>query len=161
MGCRTYTAKIEGEEIQKSFLRECRTYISEIEGEEAQKSFLRGCRACVFQCGRVVVCLRHPHHFASYHHIISHNITSYIILHQWHKNWIQSQSLANASWKWKCAKARSKLREIQSYQPCHKKGYLSLQSMDLFLYEAWISFFTMQEQKGRCFFAEGSKTVCM
>jgi hypothetical protein len=53
-----------------------------IEGEEAQKSFLRGCRACVFQCGRVGVCLQHPHHFASYHHIISHNIKSYIILHQ-------------------------------------------------------------------------------
>jgi hypothetical protein len=69
------------EEVQKMFLRGCRTYIPEIEGEEAQKSFLRGCRACVFQCGRVGVCLRHPHHFASYHHIISHNITSYIILH--------------------------------------------------------------------------------
>jgi hypothetical protein len=59
----------------------CRTYIAEIEGEEAQKSFLRGCRACVFQCGRVGVCLWHPHHFASCRHIISHNITSYIILH--------------------------------------------------------------------------------
>jgi hypothetical protein len=80
-GCRTYTAKIEGEEVQKTFLRECITCITEIEGEEAQKSFLRGCRACVFQCGRVGVCLRHLHHFASYHHIISHNITSYIILH--------------------------------------------------------------------------------
>jgi hypothetical protein len=81
-GCRTYTAEIEGEEVQKTFLWGCRTYIIEIEGEEAQKSFLRGCRACVFQCGCVGVCLRHPHHFASYHHIISHNITSYIILHQ-------------------------------------------------------------------------------
>jgi hypothetical protein len=80
----TYTAEIEGEEVQKTFLRGCRTYITEIEGEEAQKSFLRGCKACVFQCGRVGVCLRHPHHFASYHHIISHNITSYIILHQCH-----------------------------------------------------------------------------
>jgi hypothetical protein len=44
-GCRTYTAEIEGEEVQKSFLRGCRTYTTEIEGEEAQKSFLRGCRA--------------------------------------------------------------------------------------------------------------------
>jgi hypothetical protein len=26
--------------------------------------------------------LRHKHHSASYHHIISHNIASYIILHQ-------------------------------------------------------------------------------
>jgi hypothetical protein len=31
---------------------------------------------------------------------------------------------------------------------------LSLRNMDLFLYEAWISFFTMHEKKGRCFFAE-------
>jgi hypothetical protein len=81
-GCRTYTPEIEGEEVQKTFLRECRTYITVIEGEEAKKSFLRGCRACVFQCGCVGVCLRHPHHFASYHHIIPHNITSYIISHQ-------------------------------------------------------------------------------
>jgi hypothetical protein len=111
------------------FLRRCRTYITEIEGEEAQKSFLRGCRACVFQCGRVGVCLRHPHHFASYHHIISHNITSYIILHYRHKNRIRSQSSANASSNKKCAKARIKLREIEFYQPCHKKGSLSLRSM--------------------------------
>jgi hypothetical protein len=111
------------------FLRGCITYITEIEGEEAQKSFLRGCRACVFQCGRVGVCLRHSHHFASYHHIISHNITSYIILHQRHKNRIRSQSSANASSKLKYAKARSKIREIQFYQPCHKKGSLSLRSM--------------------------------
>jgi hypothetical protein len=33
--------------------------------------------------------------------------------------------------------------------------------MDIFLYEAWIFFFTKHEKKGRCFFAEGSKTVCM
>jgi hypothetical protein len=98
-GCRTYITEIEGEEVQKTFLRGCRTYITEIEDEEAQKSFLRGCRACVFQCGRVGVCLRHSHHFASYHHIISHNITSYIILHQRHKNRIRSQSSANASSK--------------------------------------------------------------
>jgi hypothetical protein len=38
---------------------------------------------------------------------------------------------------------------------------LSLQSMDIFLYEAWIFFFTKHEKKGRCFFAEGSKTVCV
>jgi hypothetical protein len=38
---------------------------------------------------------------------------------------------------------------------------LSLRSMDIFLYEAWIFFFTKHEKKGRCFFAEGSKTVCM
>jgi hypothetical protein len=97
-------------------------------------SFLRGCRASVFQCGRMGVCLRHHRHFASYHHIISHNITSYIISHQWHENWIRSGFSANALSKWKSAKARSKLREIQFHQPCHKEG--------ISLCEAWISFFT-------------------
>jgi hypothetical protein len=37
-------AEIEGEEVQKTFLRGCRTYTAEIEGEEVQKSFIRGCR---------------------------------------------------------------------------------------------------------------------
>jgi hypothetical protein len=133
-GCRTYTAEIEGEEVRKTFLRGCRTYITEIEGEEAPKSFLRGCRACVFQCGCVGIWLRHHHQFASYHHIISHNITSYIISHQWHENWIRSWFSANASSKWKSAKAQSKLREIQFHQPGNKEG--------ISLCEAWISFFT-------------------
>jgi hypothetical protein len=39
MGYRTYTAEIEGEEVQKTFLRGCRTYTTEIEGEEAKKTF--------------------------------------------------------------------------------------------------------------------------
>jgi hypothetical protein len=30
-----------------------------------------------------------------------------------------------------------------------------------YFYEAWIFFFTKHEKKGRCFFVEGSKTVCM
>jgi hypothetical protein len=38
---------------------------------------------------------------------------------------------------------------------------LSLRSTDIFRYEACIFFFTKHEKKGRCFFAEGSKTVCM
>jgi hypothetical protein len=78
-GYRTYTAKIEGEEVQKTFLRECKTYNTEIEGEEAPKSFLRGCRACVLRCGCVDVWPHYHHYFASYHYIISHNITSYIL----------------------------------------------------------------------------------
>jgi hypothetical protein len=70
----------------------------------------------------------------------------------------------------KGAKARSQLRQLQLHQPEHR-GDFSLRSMDIFfLYEAWISFFftkheffffTKYEKKGRCFFAEGSKTVCM
>jgi hypothetical protein len=38
---------------------------------------------------------------------------------------------------------------------------LYLQSMDIFLYEAWIFFFTKHEKNGRCFFAEGSKMACV
>jgi hypothetical protein len=42
---------------------------------------------------------------------------------------------------------------------------LFLQSMDVFtkygyFHEAWIFFFTKHEKMGRCFFVEGSKTVC-
>jgi hypothetical protein len=40
-----------------------------------------------------------------------------------------------------------------------KKG--SLFAKHGYFYEAWIFFFTKHEKKGRCFFAEGSKTVCM
>jgi hypothetical protein len=32
---------------------------------------------------------------------------------------------------------------------------------DLSLDEAWFFFFTKHKKKGRCFFAEGSKTVCV
>jgi hypothetical protein len=38
------TAEIQGEEVQKTFLRGYRTYTAEIEGEEDQKMFLRGFR---------------------------------------------------------------------------------------------------------------------
>jgi hypothetical protein len=38
---------------------------------------------------------------------------------------------------------------------------LSLQSKDIFLYEAWIFLFTKHEKKGMCFFAKGSKMVCV
>jgi hypothetical protein len=53
---------------------------TEIEGEETQKTFLRECR--VWACFRVGMCLRHKHHAASYHRIILHSITSYIMSHQ-------------------------------------------------------------------------------
>jgi hypothetical protein len=41
---------------------------------------------------------------------------------------------------------------IEEGIPFAKHGYFC---------EAWIFFFTKHEKKGRCFFAEGSKTVCM
>jgi hypothetical protein len=66
MGCRTYTAEIEGKEVQKTFLRGCRTYTTEIEGEEAQKTFLRGCRVWVWLRVRV------------FGHSFAHYITSFI-----------------------------------------------------------------------------------
>jgi hypothetical protein len=119
-----------------------------INGKEAQKSFLRGYRVCVFQCGCVSVCLRHHYHFASYHHIISHSITSYIISHQRHENRIRSWSSANASSKWKCAKARSKFREIQLHQPCHKRRDPSLRSMDIFMKHGFFSLRSMKRREG-------------
>jgi hypothetical protein len=53
---------------------------TEIEGEVTQKTFLRGCRVWVWFC--VDMWLQHKHHTASYHRIISHSITSYIMLYQ-------------------------------------------------------------------------------
>jgi hypothetical protein len=55
--------------------------------------------------------------------------------------------------KGKYAKAQSKLKNTVSSALLQKKGPL--------VYEAWIFFFTKHEKKGRCFFAEGSKTVCI
>jgi hypothetical protein len=113
--------------------------------------------------------------FASYHHIISHSITSYIISHLWHE--LTTKSIfGEYSVKWKCAKAQS--RKIQLRQLCCKRRVLLFTKHGCF-YEVWkflrgmvvftkngyshearIFFFTKHEKKGRCFFAEGSKTVC-
>ena len=96
------------------------------------------------------------HHIITSLRITSHH-TSYCIKDT---NWIWSWFSANSSSKWKGAKARSKFREIQFYQPCHKKGslftkhgYLSLRSMDLFLYKAWKEgkvFFRRRLKNGMC-----------
>ena len=91
------------------------------------------------------VCLRHHHHFASYHHIILHNITSYIISHQRQKDWIRSRSSVILCWIKMCwgtkqifdkkllnenvLRHEGNLRKIQFYQICHRRGF--------FLYEAW------------------------
>jgi hypothetical protein len=43
-----------------------------------------------------------------------------------------------------------------------KYNFISLVTKEgIYFYEAWIFFFTKHENKGRCFFVEGSKTVCM
>jgi hypothetical protein len=91
------------------------------------QSFLRECKDCVFQCGSVSMCLRHHYHFASYHHIISHSITSYIIFHQLHKNGIRNRfSEKNVK------VTRRKLRIIAS-SACTQKKDLFLRSMDIFI----------------------------
>jgi hypothetical protein len=54
-------------------------------------------------CFRVGAYLRHKHHIASYHHIISHSITSYIISHQ-------QENCAKGNIRWimkQCAEAQS------------------------------------------------------
>jgi hypothetical protein len=72
----------------------------------------------------------------------------------------------------KCAKAQSKLRNTISLALLQKKGslvyaaWMFLRSLDVltkhgYFHEAGIFFFTKHEKKGRCFFAEGSKTVCI
>jgi hypothetical protein len=111
-----------------------------INGEEAPKSFLRRCRACVFQCGRVGVCLRHSHHFAS----TTRDLNTKHMLRQNKK--VLRHEVSFEKYRFISLVARRDL---------------SLQSMDIFLYDVWKFFFTKHEKKGRCFFIEGSKTVCV
>jgi hypothetical protein len=92
----------------------------------------------VWVCGNVYSTL--ASFFASYHHIIPHGITSYIIQHWWHdlNNKVDLQRML-----WKCAKAQSKLRNTTSLALLQKKGsfvyeaWMNLWSMDI-LYEAWM-----------------------
>jgi hypothetical protein len=75
--------------------------------------------------------------------------------------------------KMKMCKAQSKLRKYSFISSVAKEGIPCLRSMDVFtklgcfltkhgyFHEAWIFFFMKHEKKGRCFFAEGSKTVCI
>ena len=100
----------------------------------------------------------------SLHH--SHNITSYIILHQWHKRGIQCLPSENASKKWDCAKAQKKSWRntassalIWRQKSIIDEALMFLRRLEDFsrsiktlLYEAW--------KEGKEFFAEGSKTVC-
>jgi hypothetical protein len=133
----------------------CRTYITEIKGEEAQKSFPRGCRACVFQFGRVGVCLRH--HIITSFHITSHH-TSYCINDTRIEYEVDLRQMFRQNKK--VLRHEANFGKY-SFISLVTRRDLSLQSMDIFLYEAWIFFFTKHENKGRCFFTEGSKTVCV
>jgi hypothetical protein len=91
------------------------------------------------------VCLRHRHHFASCHHIISHNITS-------------------ISYRINGTKIgyEAKLRQILCQNENvlrHEVNFGKYNFIRLAIEGA--SFFTKHEKKGGCFFAEGSKTVCV
>ena len=109
-------------------------------------------RDCVFHYGDVCVSSAQISFcIAWHHHIISHNITSYIMLHQWHKKGIQCWSSENASKKWNCAKAQNKFwRNTASSalmwrkKPIVDKALMFLRQLEDFsrsikalLYEAW------------------------
>jgi hypothetical protein len=91
-------------------------------------------RVCVF--GITII-------FASYHHIIPHNITSYIISHQQQKRLNTKQIFGNTLVK------ENALRHEANFG---KYVFIGLT-------KGGVSFFTKHEKKGRCFFAEGSKMV--
>jgi hypothetical protein len=107
----------------------------------------------VWACGCVSSALASS--FASYHHIIPHSITSYIILHWWHE--LNTKSTFRDCFITKWAKAPSWLRNTASSVLLQKEGILCLRSWDIFtkhgyFHEAQIFFFAKHEKKGRCFF---------
>jgi hypothetical protein len=114
----------------------------------------------VWACGCVSSALASS--FASYHHIIPHSITSYIILHRWHELNMKS-TLGDCFIKNENVLRHKVSWEIQLHQlHCKRRGSfvyeagMFLQSTDIFT--KYGSFFFMKhEKKGRCFFAEGSK----
>jgi hypothetical protein len=86
---------------------------TEIEGEETPKSFLRGCRVCV--CFHVDMCFWHKHHAASYHRIIPHSITSYIMSHQQQES-STKQTFDSYMMNESVPEQEANLRQLQSYQ---------------------------------------------
>jgi hypothetical protein len=116
---------------------------------------------------RVGFYLRHKHHFASYHHIISHSIASYIILHQ--QKTVENKgkcSFENIRWSMKeCVVAQS-MPSADIF--LHRRGiFIS----SITIQQLWkniqycndrrgIFFFVKHQKKEMCFFAIGSKTVC-
>jgi hypothetical protein len=108
--------------------------------------------------------LQHKHHFASYHHIILHSITSYIILHQ--QKTVEKKE--NCSFKntcrimKECAVAQDMpsadifvhrrgifVSSITTQQPWHNTQYR--------IDRRGIFFFVKHEKKGRCFFRQRLK----
>jgi hypothetical protein len=93
--------------------------------------------------------LWHKHHFASYHHNISHSIASYIILHQQ----MTMEKKGNCSFKNTCRIAKE----------CDTLQHIS--SADIFYYTkpTFVNsdirkiFFATHEKKGRCFSPKAQK----
>jgi hypothetical protein len=103
--------------------------------------FLRDA-VCHVQVWARVWVLKH-HHIASYHSIIQHSITSYIIWHQ-QKDWIQRKP-SEIPWL-----NKNVLRHEVSFG---KYSFTSLVIRDLFLYEAWKEgkvFFRRRLKNGMC-----------
>jgi hypothetical protein len=105
----------------------------------------------VFQCGYVSSAL--ASFFASYHHIISHSITSYIISHQWHQ--LETKPIFGECFKkWKGAKAQSKLRIIASSVLIWKKESIVyealafLRSVDVLTRHKNSSLWSMKRREG-------------
>jgi hypothetical protein len=103
----------------------------------------------VYSCGFFY--LRHKHHFASYHHNISHSIASYIILHQ--QKAVEKKG--NCSFKniYRIAKEYDMPQHISSVDIIYytKPTFVNTGIRKIL--------FAKHEKKGRCFFSKGSKMV--
>jgi hypothetical protein len=115
-------------------------------------------------CTCVGFYLRHKHHFASYHHVISHSIIPYIILHQLKA----VEQKGNCSFENTCRIMKECV--VTQDMPLthiflHKEGsFTSSITMQQprknthnRIDRGKIFFFVKHEKKGRCFFASGSK----
>jgi hypothetical protein len=115
-------------------------------------------------CTRMAFYLWHKHHFASYHHIISHSIISYIILHQQKaKEKKENCSFENNYRIMKECVVTQSMPSADIF--LHKKGIFvssitmqqSRQDTHYRIDRKGIFFFVKHEKKGMCFFASSSK----
>jgi hypothetical protein len=146
---------------QKSFRRECRAKYRRNIRRRSSKVVPKGMQSLcvpVWACGCVSSAFSSfLHHIITSFRITSHH-TSYCI------NDTRIEYEANLR-QMLCQNKKVLRHEVSfgryNFISLVTRTYLFLQSTDIFLYEAWIFFFTKHEKKGRCFFAEGSKTVCI
>jgi hypothetical protein len=86
----------------------------------------------------VRMCLWHKHHVASYHRIIPHSITSYIMSHQ-HQELSTKQTFGSYMMNESVPEHEANLRQLQSYQEnfCRQQYHtIALLYKGFFLYEA-------------------------